>query len=75
MPDFNPQFKKIGEVLVYNEVITEDQLNKALLELTGILSGTKSYGSENLVIIEKLDDAPTGSQNKITKYYDKCVLY
>ena len=32
MPDFNPQFKKIGEVLVYNEVITEDQLNKALLE-------------------------------------------
>ena len=32
MSDFNPQFKKIGEVLVYNEVITEDQLSKALLE-------------------------------------------
>ena len=30
--DFNPQFKKIGEVLVYNKVINEDQLNKALLE-------------------------------------------
>ena len=32
MSDFNPQFKKIGEVLVYNKVINEDQLNKALLE-------------------------------------------
>ena len=32
MSNFNPQFAKIGEVLVHNEVITEEQLNKALLE-------------------------------------------
>ena len=47
------------------EIILKD----ALLELTGILSGTKSYGSENLTIIERVDDELTGSQNKKTKNY------
>ena len=32
MSNFNPQFAKIGEVLVHNKVIDEDQLNNALLE-------------------------------------------
>ena len=44
-------------------------LKNALLELTGILSGTKSYGSENLTIIEKVNDDPTGAQNKKTMNY------
>ncbi len=68
---------KKGQVAMIHSTATQWQhrfrieviLNKALLELTGILSGTKSYGSENLTIIEKLDDEPTGSQNKITKNY------
>ena len=38
-------------------------------KLTGILSGIKSHGSENLTIIERVDDEPTGSQNKIIKNY------
>ena len=29
MSNFNPQFEKIGNILVYNKVITEDDLNKA----------------------------------------------
>ena len=68
---------KNGQVAMIHSTATQWQhrfrieviLNKALLELTGILSGTKSYGSEKLTIIEKLDDEPTGSQNKITKNY------
>ena len=32
MSNFNPQFAKIGEVLVHNEIITDDQLSKALSE-------------------------------------------
>ena len=32
MDNFNPQFAKIGDILVHNEVISEDQLNKALAE-------------------------------------------
>lgn len=68
---------KNGQVAMLHSTATQWQhrfrieiiLNNALLELTGILSGTKSYGSENLTIIEKLDDEPTGSQNKTTKNY------
>ncbi len=32
MDNFNPQFAKIGDILVHNKVISEDQLNKALTE-------------------------------------------
>jgi len=32
MSNFNPQFEKIGNILVFNKVITEDDLNKALEE-------------------------------------------
>ena len=32
MDNFNPQFAKIGDILVHNGVISEDQLNKALTE-------------------------------------------
>ena len=32
MSNFNPQFEKIGNILVYNKVISEDDLNKALAE-------------------------------------------
>ena len=63
---------KRGQVAMLHSTATQWQhrfrieiiLKNALLELTGILSGTKSYGSENLTIIEKVNDDPTGSQNK-----------
>ena len=29
---FNPQFQKVGDILVYHNIITEDQLQKALSE-------------------------------------------
>ena len=32
MSNFNPQFAKIGEVLVHNGIINEEELNKALTE-------------------------------------------
>ena len=32
MSNFNPQFAKIGEVLIFNNLISEDQLNDALSE-------------------------------------------
>ena len=35
MDNFNPQFAKIGDILVHNKVISEDQLNKALAEQKG----------------------------------------
>ena len=68
---------KNGQVTMLHSTATQWQhqfrieiiLKDALLELTGILSGTKSYGSENLTIIERVDDEPTGSQNKIIKNY------
>jgi len=68
---------KNGQVAMLHSTATQWQhrfrieiiLTNALLELTGILSGTKSYGSENLTIIEKLDNEPTGSQNKTTKNF------
>jgi predicted dehydrogenase len=68
---------KNGQVAMLHSTATQWQhqfrieiiLNNALLELTGILSGTKSYGSENLTIIKKVDDEPTGSQNKTIKNY------
>ena len=32
MDNFNPQFQKIGDILVHQKVITSDQLEKALAE-------------------------------------------
>ena len=32
MENFNPQFQKIGDILVYEKVITTEQLEKALSE-------------------------------------------
>ena len=29
---FNPQFQKVGDILVYQGIITEEQLQKALSE-------------------------------------------
>ena len=68
---------KNGQVAMLHSTATQWQhrfrieiiLKNALLELTGILLGTKSYGSENLTIIERVSDEPTGSQNKTTKNY------
>jgi len=68
---------KKGQVAMLHSTATQWQhrfrieviLKEALLELTGILSGTKSYGSEKLTIIERVGDEPTGSQNKTTKNY------
>lgn len=47
----------------------EITLREALLELTGILSGTKSYGDEQLKIIPKKDGSSVGSFLEITNSY------
>lgn len=47
----------------------EITLREALLELTGILSGTKSYGDERLRIIPKKDGSSVGSFLEITNSY------
>ena len=47
----------------------EISLREALLELTGILSGTKSYGDERLRIIPKKDGSSVGSFLEITNSY------
>ena len=68
---------KKGQVAMLHSTATQWQhrfrieiiLKEALLELTGILSGTKSYGSENLTIVEREHGEPTGSQSKINKNY------
>jgi predicted dehydrogenase len=47
----------------------EINLRDALLEMSGILSGTKSYGSEQLKIIPKNNSSSTGSFLEITNTY------
>lgn len=47
----------------------EITLREALLELSGILSGTKSYGDERLKIIPKKDGSSVGSFLEITNSY------
>lgn len=47
----------------------EITLTDALLELSGILSGTKSYGDEQLKIIPKKDGSPVGAFFEITNSY------
>lgn len=49
----------------------EVTLKEATLELTGILSGTKSYGEEKLRIIQRKDGSAVGSFNEtLTSYLD-----
>jgi len=43
----------------------EITLSDALIELSGILSGSKSYGEEKLKIIPRKDESITGSQDEI----------
>jgi hypothetical protein len=47
----------------------EITLSEALLELTGILSGSKSYGEERLTIVERNDGSANGSFGERTTLY------
>ena len=47
----------------------EITLHDALLELTGILSGSKSYGEEKLTVVERLDGSEVGSFTERTTLY------
>lgn len=47
----------------------EITLHDALLELTGILSGSKSYGGERLTIVERNDCSINGAFGEVTKDY------
>jgi predicted dehydrogenase len=47
----------------------EITLRDALLELTGILSGSKSYGEEKLKIVPRNDCSDVGSFHEITNLY------
>jgi predicted dehydrogenase len=47
----------------------EITLRDALLELTGILSGSKSYGEEKLTVVERDDGRVNGSFREVTTLY------
>jgi predicted dehydrogenase len=47
----------------------EIALDKALIELTGILSGSKSYGEEKLTLVEQHDGSMHGTFEEYTKRY------
>lgn len=47
----------------------EVTLHDALLELTGILSGTKSYGAETLTIVPRKEGSSVGSFEEVTTSY------
>ena len=47
----------------------EITLRDALLELTGILSGSKSYGEERLTVVERADGSSIGSARELTTSY------
>ena len=47
----------------------EITLREALLELTGILSGSKSYGEERLTIVERSHGSDIGSSKEVTTAY------
>ena len=49
----------------------EITLEKALLELTGILSGTKSYGKERLFIIRRKQNSRNGAREKKVYSFSK----
>jgi len=68
---------KSGRVAMINSTTTQWQhrfrleitLQEALIELTGILSGSKSYGEEKLKIVKRSDESITGSHNEIIFSY------
>lgn len=47
----------------------EITLHDAMLELSGILSGSKSYGEEKLTIVERRDRSPNGAFAELTTSY------
>jgi predicted dehydrogenase len=47
----------------------EVTLEEALLELTGILSGSKSYGEERLTIVPRKDGSAVGAHEETTTQY------
>lgn len=47
----------------------EITLRDALLELTGILSGSKSYGEERLTVVERSDGSVNGAFREVTTSY------
>jgi len=63
---------KTGQVASLHSTATQWQhcfrleviLREGLLELSGILSGSKSYGSETLKIIKRTEDQSSGSQEE-----------
>ncbi len=63
---------KSGQVALIHSTATQWQhrfrleiiLNEGLLELSGILSGSKSYGSETLKVIERIHGDSSGSQEE-----------
>jgi len=65
---------EVGQVASLHSTATQWQhrfrldiiLREGLLELSGILSGSKSYGSETLKIIERVEDESAGSQEAKT---------
>jgi len=69
--------KKNGCVAMIHSTATQWQhkfrleitLRDALLELTGILSGSKSYGEEKLKIVPRKDGSDVGSFHEITNSY------
>ena len=47
----------------------EITLKEALLELTGILSGSKSYGEEKLKVVNRKKKSSIGSQSESTFHF------
>lgn len=63
---------KLGRVAIIHSTATQWQhrfrleitLQEALIELTGILSGSKSYGEEKLKVVTRKDESSTGSRDE-----------
>ena len=63
---------KAGQIAILHSTATQWQhrfrleiiLKEGLLELSGILSGSKSYGAETLKVIERLDGQSSGAQEE-----------
>ena len=61
-----------GRPLVEKTIITVEEISKyALIELQGILSGSKSYGQESLRLIERLPKSSTGFKVKKKYFFRK----
>jgi len=67
----------VGRVAMLHSTATQWQhrfrleiaLQEATIELTGILSGSKSYGEEKLIIIPRSEESVNGSQHETTFSY------